>query len=83
MAARVSLEELRKLHQSLEQLCHDLDRDHAMVMNQANGLHWRDETFRRMLGFLEETMNVLQMVKDNIEAYLPTLMHHVNSLDRY
>ena len=83
MAAKVSVEVLMRLQTELAELCDGLQRSHQQVTSEANQLNWNDANFQRMLGFLDETVQTLQMAKAGIDAYLPELGRHIHLLTDY
>jgi hypothetical protein len=83
MAAKVNVEVLKRLQSELTELCDGLQRSYHQVTNEASQLHWNDDRFRVMLGFLDETVQTVQMAKAGIDAYLPELGRHIYLLTDY
>ena len=83
MAAKVNVEVLQRLRTELSAFGENLERAHQQVTGEANQLRWNDDRFRMMLGFLDETVRMVQMAKAGIDSYLPELDRHIYLLTDY
>lgn len=83
MAARVNVQQLKALRSELTTLGESLQSSHQDVMSEANQLRWNDDRLRVMLGFLNETVQMLQTAQAGIEAYLPDLDRQIYLLTEY